>query len=732
MALYAGAATRDVSPAKPAFLCGYPHADRISTGIHDPLLASALCLRCGTATVIMVAVDILFISPELARDVRRTIAAQAGVPEAHVFISCTHTHSGPVTVDVLEWGPSPAVPRADPEYMAFLRQGIIDATAEALARLEPAEFAWTTAQVDGVGCNRHDPAGPRDPEVGILAVRRADSPQILALSVIYSMHPTVLHEDSTLVSADFPAFTRQHLREALGERVTVLYHSGPEGNQSPRYHVRGQTFAEAERLGRRLGEAVRERLQALPPDAFRGDVLLDGGIRSVSLPRRQMPTVAEAEAALARYRQTFAELRRRHAGRGPVRTAECDVFGAEETLFLARCQEDGRLEAALRHYDPVDLQVLRLGDLCLAGCPGELFVEFGLELKRRSRSKVFPVTLVNGELQGYIVTRESVAAGRYETNNRVFAAEAGDLLVETALDLVSRVQTGRPAAWTWAPARYWAASEGTVRDRLWVFCCAPNTDFRSVQQRSVMPPAEVAYYLDVPNIIMVQSSSAEAQYGRFEPPFEPYALSLRPLKRVSWSVVGSGGFTDPAETTAVLEMARRTPNVTAIMLDDFFKVKGSPTPAVLSVEDVRDLRRRLETFGRPLDLQVTYYYRHFLDLPLDDYLALLDVVTLWGSAGDLPHLEETLAQVEARLPGKRLMLGCYMFDFGTREPVPVSLMEHQCETGLRWLRQGRIEGMIFLSNTVADFDFPAVEWTREWIATVGDEPLARPADGRPA
>jgi len=31
--------------------------------------------------------------------------------------------------------------------------------------------------------------------------------------------------------------------------------------------------------------------------------------------------------------------------------------------------------------------------------------------------------------------------------------------------------------------------------------------------------------------------------------------------------------------------------------------------------------------------------------------------------------------------------------------------------------------MIFLANTVADFDFPPVEWTRKWIRDVGDEPL---------
>ena len=68
------------------------------------------------------------------------------------------------------------------------------------------------------------------------------------------MHPTVLHEDSTLVSGDFPAMTRQYLQEhVLGADCPVLYHTGPSGNQSPRHVTRANTFDEAERLGGLLG-----------------------------------------------------------------------------------------------------------------------------------------------------------------------------------------------------------------------------------------------------------------------------------------------------------------------------------------------------------------------------------------------------------------------------------------------------------------------------------------------
>ena len=44
---------------------------------------------------------------------------------------------------------------------------------------------------------------------------------------------------------------KKHLQENL-PGLDVVYHTGPAGNQSPRYYVSGQTFAEADRLGCKL------------------------------------------------------------------------------------------------------------------------------------------------------------------------------------------------------------------------------------------------------------------------------------------------------------------------------------------------------------------------------------------------------------------------------------------------------------------------------------------------
>lgn len=275
-------------------------------------------------------------------------------------------------------------------------------------------------------------------------------------------------------------------------------------------------------------------------------------------------------------------------------------------------------------------------------------------------------------------------------------------------------------------ARRHPVSGGTVRDRLWVFACPVNSDFPNVGVRSVMTPAESAFFLGVPNIIMVQCyprPGRDDRFKPFEPPFEQYATALRPLRRVVWSVVGGGGLTASEERKQVLELALRTPNFVGLFMDDFFTGRKEGKLASLTLEELGAVRRQATGSEKKLDIYVTLYTR-FLELPLADYLNMIDVATLWtGEPKDLVNLEAYLSQAEKLAPNIRKMLGCYVVDYKQKKSIPVSAMQHQCETGLRWLRQGRIEGIIFLGNTVMDLGYEAVEWTRAWIQKVGDSSL---------
>ena len=277
----------------------------------------------------------------------------------------------------------------------------------------------------------------------------------------------------------------------------------------------------------------------------------------------------------------------------------------------------------------------------------------------------------------------------------------------------------------WAGQTAWAqmqpVRDSSVRDRLWVFACPANSDWSYFKRRSVMSPAESAFYLGVPNIIMVQIGKSTEQYKRFEPPFEQYAVALRPLKRVQWSVAGSGGFTSNEETRQVLELARKTSNFTGIYLDDFFYAhERDGKRAALSLDELKAIRRELKGSGKMLDLNVTFYTNQ-LDLQVADYLDLMDQVTLWTwKPSDLANLEANLTKLGKLAPRARRMLGCYVVDYDEKKSTTVPAMKFQCETALRWLRQKRIDGIVFLGNTSMDLGFEAVEWTRGWIAQVGD------------
>jgi len=264
------------------------------------------------------------------------------------------------------------------------------------------------------------------------------------------------------------------------------------------------------------------------------------------------------------------------------------------------------------------------------------------------------------------------------------------------------------------------SKEGTVRDRLWLFGAPPNSDYPSIGRRSLMTPAEGAFYLGVPNVLMNQSSGAETKYGEFEPPFDQYTIALQPFRRVIWSVVGSGGRTSPEERAQVLQMAKRTPNFAGVYMDDFFTGKKEGKRAALTVDEVRAIREQLRSSGKHLELFATLYTRE-LSLPLSDYLNLIDVIVLWSwKPGFLANLEQNLELVEKSAPRARKILGCYFVDYDNKTTWPVSGMQTQCELGLRWLQSGRIQGIMFLGNTVEDLGYEAVEWTRRWIQKVGD------------
>lgn len=305
------------------------------------------------------------------------------------------------------------------------------------------------------------------------------------------------------------------------------------------------------------------------------------------------------------------------------------------------------------------------------------------------------------------------------------------------------------AGWIALPA----PAATTVRDRLWIFTVYAGGDNNYLERGNVrggsrMTPAEGAFWLNVPNLLFIRSHDQPPLPGgeqwRAKTSFEQYAISFQPLDRVVWSVVGSGGKGGLSELGPVMQLAKKFPNICGIYLDDFIiEAKRQPDgtwmgrPALQPAE-LKQARESLKTVGRPMDVWVTLYTHEICpprkttspafrgcNPPLAEFLDLFDVLTLWTwNSDELLALEENFAALEKVAPKKcRIALGLYIWDYHNAKPVPLELMRHQCETGLKWLKAGRIHEMIFLANTVLDVGLPSAEFARQWIARVGAQTL---------
>ena len=61
---YVGRVTCDATTADSQFLYGYPCTKRINVGVHDSLLASAICLDDGEIQAMFIAVDVIFLTKQ--------------------------------------------------------------------------------------------------------------------------------------------------------------------------------------------------------------------------------------------------------------------------------------------------------------------------------------------------------------------------------------------------------------------------------------------------------------------------------------------------------------------------------------------------------------------------------------------------------------------------------------------------------------------------------------------
>ena len=132
--LQAGFARVNVTPRMGIFVRGY-YKPRYADGVLDDLEVNALALACGDSKVLLLSIDHCGLDKDTCTAYRNHISEVTGVPVDHIYISSTHTHTGPQllfsSTDPLE-----------KEYFQFLYGRMADVAQFALQDLKQARMGY--------------------------------------------------------------------------------------------------------------------------------------------------------------------------------------------------------------------------------------------------------------------------------------------------------------------------------------------------------------------------------------------------------------------------------------------------------------------------------------------------------------------------------------------------------------------------------------------------------------
>ena len=209
------------------------------------------------------------------------------------MITCSHTHSGPWASGMLDLEALEQGRKADEGYMAELHDKLVSLVKTAYDNSFDAKIGIEKGfcgREQGVGGNRRNPYEIADPEVWTIGVQDLQG-NWKACLVKYALHPTFLHSDNFLVSADYPGYIRKYFAKTKPDMV-FLFAQGTSGNQSPRYFRSGKTFEEAERVGSAIGAEADRVLHDME---LSSEVKLLVRSEEVDIDLRTLPSRQEAE-----------------------------------------------------------------------------------------------------------------------------------------------------------------------------------------------------------------------------------------------------------------------------------------------------------------------------------------------------------------------------------------------------------------------------------------------------
>lgn len=433
--LLVGASSERITPDLGCQMAGFDARKGVAKGVHDDLFARSLVLDDGSTQAALVSVEVLGVSQPFASSVRAEIERQTGIPAGNVILSATHTHCAPVTFNHFFNQGQPL----DQSYLNRLASGIVGSAVQACNNRQPARLQTGMVRVEGVAVNRRTADGlPVDHHAGILSMTTNGRP---VAAIFYPCHTTTLGPNTLEITADFPHYTIQRLKQTWGSGAEVMYFNGAEGDLSVGHKsdlsavgiiAPNRTFERAQELGERLADSITGGIDDLRPEG--GPISVKSMV--VHLPLKSYAPLAEMEARRVAAAQQMEKVAQ--AG-GPER----DLILAKQQSLFSRIEQyyaslaDGLPEPKLL---AAELTAVRIGDTAILSLPGEVFVGISLAIRERSPFRnTFFAGLANDYI-GYVPTAEANASLGYEVVASRVTSAAAAILTDAAAELLHQLR----------------------------------------------------------------------------------------------------------------------------------------------------------------------------------------------------------------------------------------------------------------------------------------------------
>jgi len=340
--------TPEVGKDKPAvWLAGYGFG-RKATGVHDPLMVRAVVLQDGDDKIAIASADLIGLQYDAVLRIREQLKDYK-----QVTVGSTHNHEGPDVIGI--WGPSPFQRGVNEDYVKRVIDQTIAAIREAEKALVPAKAAYGTAEDESLMDDNRQPVVKDGVLRAIKFTSSDDKPA--GLLVQWNCHPEAMGSRNTLLTADFPWATVAWLKEKYG--CPVVYMSGAVGGlmSPPDHRIKDDAgkmlgegdFAYTQRLGEETAMLASQAIDVAQPIALTPFAMAQ---KQIAVP---------VENRLYRLARQAGVLKRE----GRVWTGDAEKFG--DVLTEAT---QGQAIAIV-----TEVSCLRLGELCIANLPCELYPE---------------------------------------------------------------------------------------------------------------------------------------------------------------------------------------------------------------------------------------------------------------------------------------------------------------------------------------------------------------------